>query len=195
MGETALIIITALFSGIIATMVTLWWQDRAKKKENKEKIFSVLMSKRYNIADMESVDALNMIDAVFYSDKKVREAWKKFKEATDLSDDKPDKTQIISDKHLKLLETIAESIGYKDIKWDDIKNYYYPVALSTKLLEENLLRKSQLDLNIKQVSNKPQTNETSQVPNELMGQAVIEALKNPDGFVKLVEASERLKKK
>lgn len=153
MGETVLLIGTALISGLLATVVTLLWQEKAKKKENKEKIFSILMSKRYNIIDRESVDALNMIDVFFYSDKKVREAWRKFMEATRLPETQPNKGQTIDDKHLKLLETIAENIGYKEIKWDDIKDYYYPVGLSNKNFEEEQLRKAQLDLNLKQISN------------------------------------------
>lgn len=152
MGETVLLIGTALISGLVATVVTLWWQAKAKKKENKEKIFSTLMSKRYNIADKESVEALNMIDVVFYSDSKVRDAWRKFKEATDLPAEKLDRTKIIEDKHLKLLEIMAENIGYKEIKWDNIKDYYYPVGLSNKNLEEEQLRKAQLDLNLRQIN-------------------------------------------
>lgn len=152
MGETVLLIGTALISGLIATVVTLWWQAKAKKKENKEKIFSTLMSKRYKIADKESVEALNMIDVVFYSDSKVRDAWRKFKEATDLPAEKLDRTKIIEDKHLKLLEIMAENIGYKEIKWDNIKDYYYPVGLSNKNLEEEQLRKAQLDLNLRQIN-------------------------------------------
>lgn len=152
MGETVLLIGTALISGLIATVVTLWWQAKAKKKENKEKIFSTLMSKRYKIADKESVEALNMIDVVFYSDSKVRDAWRKFKESTDLPAEKLDRTKIIEDKHLKLLEIMAENIGYKEIKWDNIKDYYYPVGLSNKNLEEEQLRKAQLDLNLRQIN-------------------------------------------
>jgi len=107
------------------------------------------MSKRYEISAQESVDALNVIDVVFYSSKEVREAWNEFNEATTLPDS-PTKLQEIGDKHLKLLEVMADDIGYKKIRWDDIKHYYFPVALSNKMNEEAVLRKVQIDASLAQ---------------------------------------------
>lgn len=153
MNETILVILTALFSGLVATLVTIWWQKKSGDKIEKIRIFTILMSKRYDIAAEESVDALNMIDVVFYKSTKVREGWKDFYETTK----KPEtsrKDQEIEDKHLRLLELIAEDIGYKNIHWDDIKQYYYPVGLSAKHKEEEKLRKIQIDAGIAQIRNK-----------------------------------------
>lgn len=136
MGETTVVFLTALCSGLIATFVTILWQKKSQVKNEKIKIFTILMSKRYDIAAEESVNALNMIDVVFYESEKVRSAWKSFLEATNLPDS-PTKNPTINDKHLKLLEVIAENIGYKGIRWDDIKQYYYPsvliICVKTKL--------------------------------------------------------------
>ena len=55
MGETALVVITALSSGLIATLVTIWWQKRSRLKNDKTEIFATLMSKRYEISAEESV--------------------------------------------------------------------------------------------------------------------------------------------
>lgn len=96
MGETTVVFLTALCSGLIATFVTILWQKKSQVKNEKIKIFTILMSKRYDIAAEESVNALNMIDVVFYESEKVRSAWKSFLEATNLPDS-PTKNPTIND--------------------------------------------------------------------------------------------------
>ena len=122
MRETILVIFTALVSGLVATLITIFWQKHERIRLEKTAIFKTLMSKRYEIFCQESVDALNMVEVIFYSSKKVRAAWNEFKIAADLPNHPS--SQNTSDKYLKLLETIAEDLGYKDIKWDNIKNLY-----------------------------------------------------------------------
>lgn len=171
MRDVALVIVTALCSGLIATFVTIWWQKRFQIKKDKTKIFTTLMSKRYEISAEESVDALNMIDVVFYKSPKVRTAWKNFTDAAS-AQDSPTRAQMISDKHLKLLEVIAEDIGYKNIHWDDIKQYYYPVGLSTKKQDEEVLRKAQIDVALAQIKESQECESDRQIdyqstPNNL----------------------------
>lgn len=151
MNEVVLVIITALFSGVVATIVTIWWQKKNQARQAKERIFTILMSKRYDIASEESVDALNMIDVIFYSSEEVRTVWKEFNDATNMPES-PKKAEKILDKHLKLLEAMAKDIGYKKIRWEDIKQYYYPVGLSNRKQDENLLRKVQIDAGIAQIN-------------------------------------------
>ena len=190
MGETALVVITALSSGLIATLVTIWWQKQSRLKNDKTEIFATLMSKRYEISAEESVDALNMIDVVFYKSPKVRTAWKNFTDATN-AQESPTKAQTITDKHLRLLEVIAEDIGYKDIHWDDIKQYYYPVGLSTKKQDEAVLRKLQIDAALAQIKGSQGQGNAAQIDaqNEQNNQMLLKALENPDGFVRLLEAA------
>ena len=105
----------------------------------------------------------------------------------------PTKTQTITDKHLRLLEVIAEDIGYQDIHWDDIKQYYYPVGLSTKKQDEAVLRKVQIDAALAQIKESQGHQNTAQTDSQtaLNNQMLLKALENPDGFVKLVEAAEK----
>lgn len=192
MGESMLIIITALCSGLIATLVTILWQRKSRQQDEKKRIFRILMSKRYDIAAEESVEALNMIDVVFCSSKSVREAWKSFFDATNLPD-APTKSQTITDKHLRLLEVIAEDIRYKNICWEDIKRYYYPIGLSDKCQQEAILRKVQINAGIAQIKetqgheNNAQINPQTALSNQLL----LKALENPDGFAKLIEVVEK----
>ena len=152
MENTFLVIMTALCSGLIATLVTIWWQNKSQEKKEKEKIFTILMSKRYDFTVKESVEALNMIDVVFYNSIKVRDAWKEFLDAVNK------KGSPINDKYLRLLELIADDIGYKDICWEDIKQFYYPVGLANRRQDEDVLRKVQIDVALAQMKRDEQEN-------------------------------------
>ena len=185
------ILISAVLSGIFATIVTLWWQNKNQIRQEKVRIFTTLMSKRYDITAEDCVQALNMIDVVFYKDEKVRAAWRDFKNATDLPNTEA-KAQLITDKRLKMLEVIAESIGYKNIRWDDIKEYYYPKGLSDSKRDEAILRQVQIDAAIAQI--KKEKDNTAQVDpkEEFSNQILMKALENPDGLLKLFEAAEKV---
>ena len=184
------ILISAVLSGIFATVVTLWWQNKNQIRQEKVRIFSTLMSKRYDITVEDCVQALNMIDVVFYKDEKVRAAWRDFKNATDMPDTEA-KPQVITDKRLKMLEVMAESIGYKNIRWDDIKEYYYPKGLSDRKRDEAILRRVQIDAAIAQIE-KGKDNTAQVDPKEEFGnQMLMKALENPDGLLKLFEVAEK----
>ena len=192
MGETVIVVLTALCSGLIATLVTILWQKKSGVKNEKIKIFTTLMSKRYDIAAEESVNPLNMIDVVFYQSEKVRSAWKSFLETTN-QPDSPTRSQAINDKHLKLLEVIAEDIGYEEIRWDDIKQYYYPIGLSNLRQDEAVLRRVQIDAGLAQINESKKHGEVSQANtnDQIAPQVLIEAMRNPDGLLKLMEAAEK----
>lgn len=192
MFDLILVIITALCSGLIATVVTIWWQKKNQLKIERTKVFSVLMSHRYDISSEESVRALNTIDVLFYSSERIRNAWKAFKDATNLPDS-PTRPQSIVDKHLRLLEIMAEELGYDKIKWDDIKDYYYPIGLSNRKRDEEVLRKVQIDSGIAQLSNIQKDEKAGQTTknDEMMNQILIEGIKNPDSLMKLLEFAEK----
>ena len=59
----------------VATIVTIWWQNKSELRKNKMKILQTLMAYRYMIFSQECVDALNSIDVVFYKDTAVRKAY------------------------------------------------------------------------------------------------------------------------
>ena len=153
------------------------------------------MSKRYEISAEESVEALNMIDVVFYKSDKVRKAWRDFNETTK-APESDTKNQNISDKHLKLLEVIAEDIGYDNIKWNDIKEYYYPVGLSDRKRDETVLRRVQIDASLAQIKSQQEHEESSQVDKQtdFANQMLLKAFENPDSLFKLLEVAEKAEK-
>lgn len=195
MWETILLVITALISGLVATVVTIWWQEKSQKKKEKTKIFEILMAKRYEISSEESVEALNKIDVVFYNSENVRKAWKDFCDATD-APDIAQKPQLISDKHLKLLGEIAKDIGYKNIEWDNIKNYYFPTGLLNRKQDETVLRKVQIDAALAQIKNLNDEKNSAQVnKNDEMAQKLMyEAMDNPEKILNLMKVAEKVQK-
>jgi hypothetical protein len=123
---------------VVAVIVGQHLQNRAEIRKDKMHIFKVLMTSRIYGWTQEGVHCLNIIDIVFADDKKVRDAWK------DLYDkywvENPDGTQIekIKKAQYKLLETMANSLGYKDkVTWETIQNPYIPKGMLQQINERN----------------------------------------------------------
>ena len=122
---------------IVAVLIGQHLQNRAEIRKDKMHIFKVLMTSRKYGWTQESVHCLNIIDIVFSDDQKVRNAWK------DLYDkycvQNPDETQLkkIQNAQYKLLDTMASSLGYKDIvTWETIQNPYIPEGMRRQQQEQ-----------------------------------------------------------
>lgn len=137
------IIVSAILSGVFATIITLWWQNKSEKTKVRREIFTTLMAYRYNISHTESVKALNCVQAVFYDCENVKQAWIKFKNA---ADKQPFSKQNLEDAHITLLEEIAKVLKYKNINWQEIKDFYYPERLAQELNDTEILRKAQIEV-------------------------------------------------
>lgn len=182
------IVIAAFGSGLLATIVTIVVQKHSETKKDKVHIFETLMSHRYLITDKENVEALNKVEVIFYNKSDVRKAWKEFLDIADRGATSVTNAENVDDKYLKLLSEIAKCIGYKSIDWENIKRYYYPQGLATKIAEEEMLRKAQLAQVTEVVS---QDTSTGQLSAEQFGmQIVLKAIENPDGFEKLAHFAE-----
>lgn len=137
------ILASAVLSGIFATIITLWWQDRSERIKLKREIFTTLMAYRFRISHAESVKALNSVQAVFNDSKSVLDAWKAFKHA---ADKQPYVQQDLIDAHITLLEEIGKVLHYKNINWKDIKSSYYPKDLVDQIEGESVLRNVQIQV-------------------------------------------------
>ena len=187
MNNVILVIVTALISGLLATIVTIWWQRKSELRRSKMKIFETLMAYRYMIFAQECVNALNSIDVVFYKDSGVRKAYADFlQEAAK----KPEFNPNIPDKHLKLLEEMSKALGLKGIHWDDIKQSYYPAGLSDRITEESILRKMQIQSASAALSQEqaPQNTPASNQFNvQMIAQLLPSLLQNPESLKMLIE--------
>lgn len=191
MGNVALVIITALISGLLATIITIWWQKRAQIFARKMRVFETLMAYRYMISSEESVKTLNSIDVIFYKDKAVRDAYKDF---LNEASKKPELNPNIEDKHLKLLEMMSKSLKLEGIHWDDIKLTYYPNGLSEKLQEETVLRKMQIQnaaATIQHSESQANTPSSNQFNQQLLAQILPQLIRNPESLKSLIEIGEK----
>lgn len=141
MSNAVLVVVSALISGLLATVVTLYLQHRERVLTEKRRVFSILVSSRYryDISVEENVRAINSIDVIFYKDKSVRAALVAFFDEAD----KQAPGSNIFDKYLKLLEEMAKAVKYTDIHWDRLKRWYYPKGLGEKINQENAIREAQ----------------------------------------------------
>ena len=193
MENITLVVVTALISGLLATLVTIWWQHRSELRRKKMDIFETLMSYRYMISNQESVNALNSIDIVFYKDEAVRKAYAAFLNETGK---KPEFNPNTADKYLKLLEEMSKSLGLKDIHWDDIKQCYYPNGLAEKIQDEQMLRKVQIQNAMdaaRQNAEQQNTPASNQFNEQLALQLLPVLLKNPESLKMLMEFSKEQK--
>ncbi len=194
MGQVTLLIATALISGLLATIVTIYWQRKTESYSKKYNVFNTLMSYRYMISSEGSVNAMNTIDVIFYKEQSVRLAYRAFLEETLKT---PANVLQIEEKHLKLLEAMAKVLKLDNIHWDEIKHYYYPIGLSEKLTEEASLRKLQIknvasNLNS---SSKAQNAAGNHFAEQLVLQILPDLLEHPEKADALVELSKRIKDK
>ena len=132
---------------VIAVLVGQKLQDRAEKRKDKMQIFKTLMTSRIYGWTPDSVHALNIIDIVFADDKDVRSAWK------DLNDkyrvDNPDEQHLkkIEQAQFKLIEAIANTLGYKDkITWETIQNPYMPIGMKAQIEAQKQSQQAYMNL-------------------------------------------------
>ena len=119
---------------IVAVVIAQWLQNRSEKRKDKMQIFKTLMTSRIYGWTPDSVNALNIIDIVFSDDKKVRAAWKDLNDKYRVTNPDQQHLKKIENAQYKLLEAMANSLGYKDkITWETIQNPYMPVGMAQQI--------------------------------------------------------------
>lgn len=190
------IIVTALsvvFSGVVATVITILYQKFSGEQTSKRKVFETAVSYRFFISEEENVKSLNSIDVVFHKNQKVRQAWKSYMDEADKPSSNP---QQLNDRYIKLLEEMALACGYKDIRWDDLKRYYYPSGLLNRKNDDEVLKKLQIKAAEKTASDtvdQQNTPPNEQFANQMMLQLLPKLIENPDNFSKLIELADKAK--
>lgn len=122
---------------IVAVVIAQLLQNRSEKRKDKMQIFKTLMTSRIYGWTPDSVNALNVIDIVYSDDKKVRAAWKDLNDKYRVTNPDQQHLKKIENAQYKLLEAMANSLGYKDkITWETIQNPYMPVGM-VKQIEQS----------------------------------------------------------
>lgn len=140
-------IVALLLIPIVAVIVGQKLQERAKKREDKMQIFKILMTSRGIGWNQDMVWALNIIEVVFADDGAVIKQWRSYYDK--LCIEKPSDTdlkKIITERH-KLIEQIANSLGYKGkITWETIQNPYIPQGMLEAMNKTQEFQTSQQNL-------------------------------------------------
>ena len=119
---------------IVAVVIARWLQNRSEKRKDKMQIFKTLMTSRIYGWTPDSVNALNIIDIVYSDDNKVRAAWKDLNDKYRVTNPDQQHLKKIENAQYKLLEAMANSLGYKDkITWETIQNPYMPVGMAQQI--------------------------------------------------------------
>lgn len=151
-------IIALILVPICAVIIGQNLQDRAQKRNDKMQIFKILMTSRIWGWTNESVQAMNLIDIVFADDEDVRKQWKVCFDK--MCVENPTETELfkIKTEKEKLLETMAKSLGYKNIiTWESIQKPYIPKGMAELMLQQQVYQKNQ-SVVMEQMKNIIQTN-------------------------------------
>ena len=129
-------IIALIFIPIFAVIVGQRLQIKHQKRNDKMQIFKILMTHR--------IFALNLIDIVFADDEAVRKQWKVYLDKLYVENPTDTELSKIKIEHEKLLETMANALGYKDIiTWESIQKPYIPKGMTESILQQQMDQKNQ----------------------------------------------------
>ena len=110
-----------IIAPIISVIIGQYLQDRAKKREDKIRIFQTLMTERGILWSYKSVEALNSIEIVFAKHTNFRSQWKKYFDKLSIQNPSPVELQQMEVEKVKLLEVMANSLGYKGkVTWERV---------------------------------------------------------------------------
>lgn len=140
--------IVALFLiPIVAVIVGQKLQERAKKREDKMQVFKVLMTSRGLGWNQDMVWALNIIEVVFADDDAVIKQWRAYYDKLCIENPSDTDLKKIIIERNKLIERIANSLGYKDkITWETIQNAYIPKGMLEAMNKTQEFQTSQQNL-------------------------------------------------
>lgn len=131
-----------IISPVIAVIITLWHSSRKEKQSQKMSLFMTLIANRktYPIPAV-FVNALNTIDVVFHGEKTVIDAWKALFASYHVE---PFQIEIADRKLLDLLDAMAKSLDYNDIKQTDFDSFYDPTLFANQRLFQETLNQEVL---------------------------------------------------
>ena len=132
---------------IAAVFIGQKLQDRNQKRKDKMEIFRVLMMNRGIGWTADTVRALNIIDVVFSDDDSVRARWREYYNQLCIQTPNVMQRKQIQEAQDKLLEAIAQSLGYKkQVTWETIQNPYIPQGMLNAMQQQQNIQNGQEQL-------------------------------------------------
>ena len=132
---------------IAAVFIGQKLQDRNQKRKDKMEIFRVLMMNRGIGWTADTVRALNIIDVVFSDNDSVRARWREYYNQLCIQTPNAMQRKQIQEAQDKLLEAIAQSLGYKkQVTWETIQNPYIPQGMLNAMQQQQNIQNGQEQL-------------------------------------------------
>ena len=104
--------------------------ERARlRRDEKLRLFYILMNHRgRNISAVEPVDALNMINVVFFDSRSIKEAFNRFMRFINGAENR----RARSDAYMDILLEIARDLGFpSSLTGEDLDRGYFPLPAAT----------------------------------------------------------------
>jgi hypothetical protein len=144
-------IVAILLAPLVALRVSAYLQDRKERRQRKLSIFRTLMATRATPLRLEHVQALNMIDVEFYSDKdkkdkEVRDAWKAYLDQLSRPNLEIDWTTRREDRCVDLMHAVGTAVGYEFDKTHIRRTSYFPIAHGELEADQTRIRKAVIAL-------------------------------------------------
>lgn len=144
---TVMSIVNALIAALLSVIIAHCLQIKAKKREDKMRILIDLMVSRIYGWTAQSIHSMNIIDIVFADSKDVKSAWHKFFDLCKIKDPSEKQLKDIETARYKLIEEIANNLGYKDkLTWEEIQSCYLPQGMVENLKNQQEFQNMQLEI-------------------------------------------------
>jgi hypothetical protein len=120
-------IVAIIVGPIFAVLITIWYQNRKQRQDNKHKLFLTIMA--YRKTDPPHpyyIDALNTLEVVFDRHPSVLKLWHEFFESLCQPNPTAVTFELRRKKLLDLLYEMARVLKYKNLKQTEIDIFYKP---------------------------------------------------------------------
>lgn len=139
--------INAIIAALLSVLISHHLHDKERKRQDKMRILVDLMTSRVYGWTPQSVNSMNVIDVIFADSEKVKTAWHTFFDSCKMNNPSEQQLKDIEINRCKLIETIANDLGYKDkLTWDEIQSYYYPQGMANYFQEQKEFQDLQLNI-------------------------------------------------
>ena len=127
--QAIITLVGAIFSGILATVITLYVNRRAERTRLKQQVVDDIFGYKYQLSntgntlnfDINSkglVRAINRIPVIFHDEKTVLDAYDKFYNAATIADAN-ERAQKMDEALIDLLKVLCKSANIKCDNWND----------------------------------------------------------------------------
>ena len=125
----------ALTGPLFAVLITLWYQQRKERRDEKRAVFFALYAhRRSEPIAQDWVRALNLIDVVFQNKPEVVRLWNEYYAM--LANFEATRDEDRNRKYLDLLSAVAQASGFRSLPQTSIDRYYSPRQYENRMISD-----------------------------------------------------------